>query len=134
MDNPIVFKVEQLGYPYSSCANQQSHLMGGPNGVGQPPLVATPQSMQNGGVLEQSSLSPSNPHKRIKRHTISSISSDDVESVGGEEPQDGLANQALHNQVLPPNYYGKSPSNNSLSSQSSGWQAEHVQQNPMDHG
>ena len=107
----------------------------GPNGVGQPPLVGTPQPIQNGAIVDPSSLSPSNPHKRIKRHTISSISSDEVESIGGEEPQDGLANQALHNPAPPPpNYYGKSPSTNSLSSQSSGWQpAEHVQ-NAMDHG
>ncbi|KAL5021707.1 hypothetical protein ScPMuIL_000862 [Solemya velum] len=67
-------------------------------------------NMPNG----QSALSPSgNPHKRLKRSTISSISSaeDDVESVGDET-------ENMHN------YYGKSPA--PMSNQSSSWQGEHI--------
>ncbi|OWF34916.1 nuclear factor 1 X-type-like isoform X2 [Mizuhopecten yessoensis] len=63
----------------------------------------------------QSALSPSgHPHKRLKRSTMSSISSaeDDVESVGDE-------NETMSN------YYGKSPANLSGSG-SSGWQGDHM--------
>ena len=143
----MVFKVEQLGYNYNSCANQQNQMMAGndPNSVGQPTLVIMPQTMQNGGTeqqqqqqhqqQQQSSLSPSNPHKRIKRQPMSSISSDEVESAAGDEAQEGLSSQTLStNQAPPHSYYGKSPSNNSLSSQSSGWQPDHIQHNAMDHG
>jgi len=133
----MVFKVEQLGYNYNSCANQQSQMMAGgdPNNANQPTLVIMPQTMQNGGAEQQSSLSPSNPHKRIKRQPMSSISSDEVESGTGEEGQEALSNQALStNQAPPHSYYGKSPSTNSLSSQSSGWQGDPIQHNPMDHG
>lgn len=73
-----------------------------------------PPGMPNG----QSALSPPNhPHKRLKRSTMSSISSadDEVESVGDE-------NESMSN------YYGKSPGNLSGSGHSStgGWQGDHM--------
>lgn len=86
-----------------------------------------PGAMHPGIPNGQPALSPSgNPHKRLKRSTISSISSaeDDVESVGDE-------NESMSS------YYGKSPANLSASgnlsssgnlsgSSSSGWQGDHM--------
>lgn len=72
----------------------------------QPMVGPLHPNMANG----QPALSPSgNPNKRLKSNTISSISpaDDDVESVGDETE----------------NYYNKS---SSMSSQSQGWQSEHL--------
>ena len=68
------------------------------------------QALQNGPALSPSG----NPHKRLKRTTMSSISSadDEVESVGDE-------NESMSS------YYGKSPANLSGNC-SAGWQGDNM--------
>ncbi|XP_060081476.1 nuclear factor 1 X-type-like isoform X2 [Ylistrum balloti] len=100
---PMMPPSKQMDSPsyYNYSPQEQSQVVGGMPHPGMP----------NG----QSALSPSgHPHKRLKRNTISSISSaeDDVESVGDE-------NETMSN------YYAKSSANLS-SSGSSGWQGDHM--------
>ena len=73
-------------------------------------IVMHVQGLQNGPALSPSG----NPHKRLKRNTMSSISSadDEVESVGDE-------NESMSS------YYGKSPANLSGNS-SAGWQGDNM--------
>jgi hypothetical protein len=70
-------------------------------------IVMHVQGLQNGPALSPSG----NPHKRLKRTTMSSISSadDEVESVGDE-------NESMSS------YYGKSP--NLSGNSSAGWQGD----------
>lgn len=98
--HPMLLPQKQMDSP-GSYYNYSPHPQDQPMGSGMHP------GMSNG----QSALSPSgHPHKRLKRNTISSISSadEDAESVGDE-------NESMSS------YYGKSSSTLN-SSGSSGWQ------------